>query len=737
MKIMHIAGGGDRGGAKPHIISLCRKLMNMHELQLISMRTGEFADEAIESGVNTKIIYSKFTPADYFRLIKHVKKEKPDIVHCHGAKANTAGALLKLFCGSTIVTTIHSDWRLDYMGSFIKRNTIGRLNSFVLKFFDYYVTVSDTFRKMLIDRGFSPTKLMTIYNGIDFEKTGGVFDRSAYLKNCGLDYEEGDIVLGIPARLSAVKDIPTLLRAFAKARRTNKHIKLLVGGDGEEMPRLKALANELELGRNVCFMGWVNNVPDFFKACDIDVLCSISESFPYSVLEGIREGCAVITSDVGGMRRLIDHGINGYIFAPGDVDTFTEYILDLSSDHEKRKLFAERLYDKASENYSLDSMSRTQSGIYDRIMKRRQHKGEKIGVLLCGAYGRGNSGDEAILKAIINTMRSIDPEMPITVMTRKPRETELAHNVKAVYIFNIPSFIRVMKRTKLYINGGGSLIQDVTSNRSLYFYLFTIWAAKKVGCRILMYGCGIGQITRKLNVKLSGKVLNKNVDIITLRDPCSIGELEAMGVTAPDIRLSADPAMSLSPAPDAEAEKVLADYCMEPDKDYLCFALRNWHPFTDYSVYSKAAEYAWNKYGMASVFFPIEQPKDMNASYEAASRVSTPHYIFDIPSQDNVELTIALMKKMRLVCAMRLHALVFSAAAGSPFIATSYDVKVDGFMDYAGCSDKCCKLSALTAEWLCDTIDKAMAERGSGEMLMNRLKAAELENEKAARELLA
>ena len=84
-------------------------------------------------------------------------------------------------------------------------------------------------------------------------------------------------------------------------------------------------------------------VPHFFAACDIDVLCSISESFPYSILEGIREGCAVITSDVGGMRDLIDSGESGYIFNPGDYETFAGYIVDLAKDPEKRRRFAEKL----------------------------------------------------------------------------------------------------------------------------------------------------------------------------------------------------------------------------------------------------------------------------------------------------------------------------------------------------------------------------------------------------------
>ncbi len=100
-------------------------------------------------------------------------------------------------------------------------------------------------------------------------------------------------------------------------------------------------------------------------------------------------------------------------------------------------------------------------------------------------------------------------------------------------------------------------------------------------------------------------------------------------------------------------------------------------------------------------------------------------------------MTIALLKKMQAVCAMRLHALVFSAAAGVPFVATSYDIKVNGFMDYVGC-DACCNLKELTFEWLQSAVDSVLAPHvhASGEEISRRLTELERENVKAARQLL-
>ncbi len=732
MKIFHVAGGGDRGGAKTHILALCSRLKERYDLTLVSLRSGDFPDSAREAGIRTETFFSWFVPYDYFRLIRKVRREKPDIVHCHGAKANIAGLLVKLFCGTTVITTVHSDYQLDYMNSAAKRLTIGAMNARALRHLDYYVTVSELFKSMLISRDFDPHKCMSIYNGLDFSEKATPYDKGEWLRRSGIDYEEGDVVLGILARLTPVKDIPTLLQAFAKARQGNPRLKLLIGGDGEDTEALKTQAHELGLGKSVSFMGWVTDVPHFFASCDIDVLCSISESFPYSILEGIREGCAVITSDVGGMSRLIDSGENGYIFQPKDVDTFANYMLELSLDEEKRRRFAEKLYEKASVLYSLDSMAYTQSRIYEDIA-RLQQAPKRREVLICGAYGKGNSGDEAILRAIIASMRSIDPHIPLTVMTRKPEETRLLYGVRAIYTFDVPLFLRAAGKTKLFINGGGSLIQDSTSSRSLYYYLFTIWAARLRGARVLMYGCGIGHVEKPLNRKVAKLILDHPSHVITLRDAISRQELLDMGITKPDVRDSADPALSLEPAADEAACLYLRKHDLDPEGKYLCISLRPWKEFDNYAPFAEAADYARERYGLETVFMPIEDPTDLAPSRLTAQMMRNGSHLLPAPQQ--VELTMAVLRRMQLMCAMRLHALVFSAAANTPFIAVSYDIKVSSFMQYVG-NPSCCELRNVTGQFLREHIDRVMADPAPYRDNAARLRTMESQNNKAAREML-
>ena len=733
MKVIHIAGGGDRGGAKTHIISLCSHLAKSCELILVSLRSGDFAESAEKAGINTKTIFSFWTIADYIKLIKFIKKEDPDIVHCHGAKANLAGALIKLFCKCTTVTTVHSDYRLDYMHSALKNWTFGLINRIALRSFDYYITVSDLFKKMLVSRSFKANNIMTIYNGLDFGQQQKKADKKTYLEKYGLSYDPDDVIIGIPARLNPVKDIPTLILAFAKAKAKCPNIKLLIGGDGEEMDRLKQMVSDLGINDSVAFLGWVADVPEFFTVCDIDVLCSISESFPYSILEGIREGCAVITSDVGGMRNLVDNGINGYIFKPGDSDTFADYITDLAQNSDKRREFARLLFDKASSLYSIDKMASTQLEIYESISKLVKRRKKRDGVLICGAYGRGNSGDEAILKAIITSVKSIDPLVPVTVMTRQPLPTSLNHGVNAIYTFNLLKFLSVMRRSSLFINGGGNLIQDSTSSRSLFFYLYTIFAAKRRGCKVLMYGCGIGHVRRPFNRRLTRKIIDNNVDIITLRDEISKNDLIKMGVTKPEISLTADPAMSIKPYPVSDAEYYLRSNGIDPDGKYICFSLRHWGQFDNYETFAKAAEYAYTQYGATPVFLPIEIPKDMTPTNRVSELLKCPHHILPPPS--DAALLISVYGKMSAVCAIRLHALVFAAASGSPFMAASYDIKVNGFMEYTGRHELCCGLAELSFEWLKNSIDKIYSHNALPSPA-NKLRELEKGNIEAAKKLL-
>ena len=140
--------------------------------------------------------------------------------------------------------------------------------------------------RTLIERGFDPERIVKIYNGMDFDRPKGEFDRVAYLRDTyGAEIEDGDVLCGIAARLTAVKDIATTIRGFAEALKSAPQLRLFIAGDGEDEDMLKKLCDQLGVRERVTFCGWVSPVMPFFRAMDINLLSSVSETFPYSILE--------------------------------------------------------------------------------------------------------------------------------------------------------------------------------------------------------------------------------------------------------------------------------------------------------------------------------------------------------------------------------------------------------------------------------------------------------------------
>ena len=359
----------------------------------------------------------------------------------------------------------------------------------------------------------------------------------------------------------------------------------------------------------------------------------------------------------------------------------------------------------------------------------------RAGVLICGAYGMGNAGDEAILDAIIAQMRAIDPSMPITVLSRSPEDTAKKHGVESIYTFDIRAFLKKMRSVKLYINGGGSLIQDVTSSRSIWYYLYTLMAAKHRGCRVLMYGCGIGPVEKGYNKKLSARILNRFVDAITLREPHSLRELESMGVKNPEIIVASDPALSLAAADKEQVDALWSQLGLERERDYICFCLRAWPGYKEKApLFGAAADYAAEKYGLQPVFLSVNHIKDGEASRLAIEAMNTP--ASNIHEPLSTALVVGLLGRMRAVVSMRLHALIFASGVSVPLAGVSYDPKVSAFMDYIGLENYA-DFESLTAEGLCLLIDRAMEmDREQLRENTEKIKAIEYKNLETAKKLL-
>ncbi len=737
MRIIHVISGGDVGGAKTHVLSLVKGLGAEHEVLLTCFVSGAFSEEAIELGIPTEVFSGMSFPAVRRRLLALIKTRKFDLIHCHGSRANLMGRWLKLSVDIPVITTVHSDPKLDYMGRPGKDLLYGTANRLALRGLDGWVCVSDQLKRLFDGAGFDPHYTFTIANGIDFSTPYTGPSREGFWQEAGFKTAPEDVVFGIAARLTPVKDIPTLIRAFAKVRESCPYVRLAIAGDGEQKAELVALAESLCPRGSVAFLGWVSDIQGFFNAIDVNMLTSVSEGLPYAIPEGARMRCATISTAVGAIPKIVHDGKTGFLVEPGDVDKLAQRMLQVAENPDLRKTLGDAIYALTEERYSAEATVRQQTEIYRDILERKRREKEgRDGVLICGAYGKGNVGDETILEAILQQLRQHDRNMPICVMSRHPRQTSAHNGVRSLFIFNPFDSRKTMKRAKLFISGGGSLIQDATSTRSLLFYLYSIKYAHRFGCKVMMYGCGIGPVRRERNRRRASRIINACVDVISLRDPESRQELQRMGVDRPYTRVTADPAL-LQRIPEEkmpEYEHFLAESGMSRQGQYALFCLRPWGSARQkVELFASAAEYVYEHHGLTPVFFRFEPGRDQEITQSVADAVKCPRIV--LPEVKDHAVIGALVRDMKLVFSMRLHALIFAAGQGTPIVGVSYDPKVKGFMDYMG-QPNCQNLEDITGESLCDMISNAISSAGEGEESLRTLRSLATQNDALAWKLI-
>ena len=370
MKVLHLISGGDTGGAKTHIISLIKGIDKLIEAKIICFIEDTFYEDAKAAGIDIEV-YEQKSRSDMsvvHRLVEEIKVKNYDVVHCHGARANFIAMFLKGKIDIPLITTVHSDYKLDFKDNIYKRFVFTALNTFALKKFKYYIAISDTFKEMLVDRGFKREEIFTVYNGIDIDQEIKTLPKEEFLNRYGIPHT-GKVIVGIIARLDQVKDHETFIRAAEIILKKRKDVVFLIAGDGNDEERLISLVNELGLKEQIHFLGFVKDQYSFLNAIDINVLTSLSESFPYAILEGALMKKTIISTNVGGLSKLVEQGKNGYLVDVGDIEDLASKIDSLSSDKEKIKEMGENLYKKVANNYSSDTMAREHIKIYEKIIK--------------------------------------------------------------------------------------------------------------------------------------------------------------------------------------------------------------------------------------------------------------------------------------------------------------------------------------------------------------------------------
>ena len=144
MKVLHLISGGDTGGAKTHVHSLLAGLSSQLQVKMVCFVEGPFSKEARELGIDTEVILDKNLLSALKKLVALVQADGYDIIHSHGARGNMMAALLAHKTGLPTVSTVHSDYRLDYLGRPLSRLTYGTINTLALRKLKYRIGYSGT-----------------------------------------------------------------------------------------------------------------------------------------------------------------------------------------------------------------------------------------------------------------------------------------------------------------------------------------------------------------------------------------------------------------------------------------------------------------------------------------------------------------------------------------------------------------------------------------------------------------
>lgn len=298
-------------------------------------------------------------PIAFWRYVKIVRQEKPDIIHAQLQYATVFAGLGRIFTKTPVIVTRHligddsSNWK-ERLRSKLEQMIIRR-------FVDCVICVSDAAKDYYASLTRLPeSRFKTIYNGIDLERFVAKQDKATLRNSLGLPVDKSIITMvGV---MRPGKGHQILLDA---AQSISDALFLLVG-DGELRPQLEKEAQSL--GDRVRFLGQRLDVPEILNASDIFVLPSDSEALPTVLIEAGAASLPCIASDVGGTAEIIQDRVTGIIIPPRRPDQLAEEIRFLLDAPEKRLEMGQQAFKRISQVFTLDQQAEDTMQLYEAIV---------------------------------------------------------------------------------------------------------------------------------------------------------------------------------------------------------------------------------------------------------------------------------------------------------------------------------------------------------------------------------
>ena len=320
-----------------------------------------------------------------------------------------------------------------------------------------------------------------------------------------------------------------------------------------------------------------------------------------------------------------------------------------------------------------------------------------VNILISGYYGFDNIGDESILRTLVSSLREHIPDCSLTVLSHNPTSTREKYGVEAVDRMSPMAILRAVKKCDMLISGGGSLLQDVTSSKSLHYYLSIIRCAEFFHKKVFIYSQGIGPIDRPGNRRAAAAAL-KRADGIVVRDERSASLLEEIGIARDKVVITADPVIRMKkPDGDVGAEILRKAGVSLDGRLTVGWAIRERDTDSRFvKELLRSIQMMKDKYNAQSVLIPFHYEEDGEVCRHIAAQLPDDTAVC-LNEKYLSEDMLSIIGNMDLLVGVRLHSLIYAAIMGVPLIGISYDPKCTAFLNSVGL-DKLSTKENFTAE---------------------------------------
>jgi len=363
IRVLEAIRQGKVGGGETHILNLVENMdTSRFEPVVLAFTHGKMMDTLERMGVNHHVIASvrAFDVSTWKAVHRLLVREKIDLVHVHGTRANTNVYWAAKVLGLPIIYTVHGWSFHDDQPWWIKRARIF-VEKWITRAVNHTISVSASNQ----DTGYRNIprfNSVVIPNGINLS----VFDATRTFKDVKREWglAPDACVFGFVARMTVQKNPLALIMAFPAVLKVNERAVLVMVGEGELKEKAMHLASELGIDRNVIFEKFRSDVPDVLNAMDVFCLPSLWEGLPIGLMEAMAMSRAVVATEVDGSKELVTNGVNGVMVPPGDTAALSAVLVKLAGDAKWRRSLGAAARTTMENGFDVSGMTRRIEALY-------------------------------------------------------------------------------------------------------------------------------------------------------------------------------------------------------------------------------------------------------------------------------------------------------------------------------------------------------------------------------------